>query len=150
MLLPKEHSMSIATVLFLLGYLRSMPSVESLECPHCGFSIGALRADGTALSTCEIVLNVPKSSPHKLFLVLTSGGKLSISCGCSQSDAHQSRPRSGDNVGISFTPVSSRSTECQPCGCDPGLKRPKQFPNFYVCGIWPECAYGRSQTHHPK
>jgi len=99
---------------------RSVPLVVSWECPRCGLAIDARRVDGTLSFGFEITCSPPNSSPFKHVAVLTDGGKLSISCERSRSDARQLPLPSGESDGTSSTPGSSASLSAQPCGCDPG------------------------------
>lgn len=100
--------------------LRSMPSVVSLACRHCGCAIGVRVVDGISSFGFEIDWSQANSSRSKHVVVLTQGGKLSISCAHLPSAASASQTSSGASAITSSIPTSSKSA--QPCGCDPGAK----------------------------
>lgn len=71
-------------------YARSLPSVVSLECPRCGLKVSAQHAAGTFALCFEIDLARPNLSRSKHSAVLTSDGRLSISCESDTSDSDAS------------------------------------------------------------
>jgi hypothetical protein len=115
----------------VLRFVRSMPSSESLACAHCGLNIVAQRVDGTSSSTFAIRCFPRKRSHSNVVVAVTSAGKLSILCACSQLEELQSHHGSGVVAGTFFSPENSARS----CGCDPGVA--------HFCSEYPECAYGQ-------
>lgn len=100
----------------VLRFVRSMPSSESLVCAHCGLNIVAQRVDGMSSSTFAIRCFPQKRSHSNVVVAVTSAGKLSILCACSQFEELRSHHGSGVVAGTSF----SLENSAKPCGCDPG------------------------------
>lgn len=109
----------ISTMIAVLcrGWLRYTPYVISLACDRCGLNLDGRGEAGTSGSTFTIAYRPPNLLPFKLVVALTDAGRLSISCGCSQSDARPSDPPSGDADGTSCIRENSSALTC---GCDRG------------------------------
>lgn len=103
MLLIHEWRIAIWIIAVLRPFVSSLPSVVSLACGHCGFSIGARKKDGISSYAFEIDSHQQKQSHCKHVVVVTLDGNLSISCVRSRSDEHRSDQDSGNDDGISFT-----------------------------------------------
>lgn len=135
-----EQSLSIMMTLVLQEFARSLPSAGSWECGRCGSRIDVHRqnVDGMLSFDWTVTLFQPNAWHSKHALVLTSAGKLSISCESSPSGARPSDRATGAPGGISSSAVSyanlrrivtgyywnarglEHKASAQSCGCDPG------------------------------
>lgn len=131
MLLIREWRISMWMIGALRPYVNSIPSVVSLACDHCGSRIDARKRDGMSSFAFEIDLHQQKPSPSKHVVVVTSDGRLSISCACSRLDELRSHHGSGVVDGT----FSSEKNSGRSCGCDPGAA--------HFCDEYPDCAYGQ-------
>lgn len=107
-----------------LSYARSLRFAESRVCGRCGLRVDARATGGTSGFTSEFVCSPPNSSPFKLVAVLTHGGNLSISCGCSLLEKPPSEIPSGESVGTSYLAknhapgtreIKHRTKDGEPC-----------------------------------
>lgn len=87
-------------------YARSLPSVGSWACVHCGLKVNAQRTDGTSGLSFAIDLLPPNLSCSKHSVVLTPDGKLLISCESDTSGATRSEAF-GQNAGTFSSPKNS-------------------------------------------
>lgn len=77
----------ISMVPFLRGFIKSYAGTsEPLVCEDCGLSLRARVEDGTSLCVSIDLFCPPNVLRFRHAVVLTSDGKLSISCGSSTSD----------------------------------------------------------------
>lgn len=101
-----DASISTWIAALVLSFVRSMPTVVSLDCGHCGLNFVARVEDGT--SFCSVTAAWSRS--NKLLINwrvdLTDAGKLSIYDACAPLPTGDN-PHSGADAGTYFTAVNS-------------------------------------------
>lgn len=115
-----------------LHIARSGQFAGNYTCDQCGFVASVRVTDGMSSFSCDLVTNFSqvKSWPCRHVLVLTAGGKFSISC--------EQLPSVAETIPAS---PSSTSGVIDTISCSPKNSAKTQREAFYTADQWRACGY---------